>query len=292
MKTQIHPSTQMGSIHLYVRNLPRSIQFYTQIVGLHVYHRDEHRVTLGVKQSPSPKEVLVVLEEQPTFEVRQHKTTGLYHFALLVPKRKDLAKVLYHLVQSGVMLQGASDHFISEAIYFADPDNHGIEIAADRPREVWEGKLSDILRLNGPLQVNQLLEEIDETPWEGLPVGTSIGHIHLHVGDIETARSFYCHLLGFDEAMMMGNSALFVSAGGYHHHIGLNTWNGYGTNPPDHRTISMKYFTILLPNHQAFEEIQERLKAHHISYIEKDDSIFITDPFENRIRLKVKKASS
>jgi catechol 2,3-dioxygenase len=285
MNHLIHPETEIGHVHLMVSDLSRSVQFYREMIGFNILHQDHKMVTLTA-DGITP---LLVLEEQVNAIPKPANTTGLYHFAILLPDRSSLANWLVHIVQKRYPLHGASDHLFSEAIYLADPDNNGIEIYADRPRERWERtENGEYKGVTEPLDVEDLLAEADHQPWGGLPDKTRIGHVHLHVSNIQEAYKFYCDALGFESTMRMGNHALFVSAGGYHHHLGLNTWAGVGAPMPPLNAVGMRLFTILLPNQDEVERVAERLKNMGISVIDEQETVFVKDPSGNTIQLKRK----
>ena len=225
MAERIHPDTGIGMVKLRVGSLKRSIAFYREVVGLTLLREGGGRAELPAG-GPAP---LLELVEIPGALLRPPRSgAGLYHFALLVPDRKSLGLTLRHLIGTGIHI-GHSDHLVSEALYIADPDNNGIEIYRDRPRAEWmRNEAGDYRMAVDPIDWDGLLRESGEDAWKGLPEGTVIGHIHLHVSDLAATRHFYCDLLGFDVRARIGYSALFVSAGGYHLHSGLNTWAGAG----------------------------------------------------------------
>ncbi|WP_323744651.1 VOC family protein [Thermaerobacillus caldiproteolyticus] len=285
MEKMIHPATTIGHVHLIVSNLSRSIRFYCEMIGFQILKQERSIVTLTV-DGITP---LLVLEEQADAVLKPRGTTGLYHFAILVPDRASLARSLLHLLQKGYPLQGASDHQFSEAVYLADPDGNGIEIYADRPKNEWErtenGEYKGVTK---PLDVNGLLAEVGNTPWSGLPSGTRIGHVHLHVANIQEADEFYRNGLGFEATIRMENHALFVSAGGYHHHIGLNTWAGIGAPKPPENAVGLRLFSILLPNQNELKKVAEQLKNIGVTFELAKQTIFVKDPSGNQIQLKVK----
>jgi catechol 2,3-dioxygenase len=285
MSKAIHPAATIGHVHLIVSNLERSTQFYREMIGFQILSKEENIVTLTA-DGVTP---LLVLEERKDAVRKPRGTTGLYHFAILVPDRASLARSLVHLLQKGYPLQGASDHQFSEAVYLADPDGNGIEIYADRPKEEWEKTESGEYKgVTEPLDVNGLLAEVGNTSWAGLPSGTRIGHIHLHVADIREAERFYNHGLGFEIMIRMGNHALFVSAGGYHHHIGLNTWAGVGAPQPPENAVGLRLFSIILPNEDELKKIVEQLKNIGVTAEFVEKTALVKDPSGNQIQLKVK----
>ena len=239
----IPATTTMGAVHLTVADLERSLRYYGDSVGLDVRDRGAGRASLGTGDA----ELLVLVEEPGARPAPRH--TGLFHFALLVPARADLARWLAHAARDGVPLAGMSDHYVSEAVYLGDPDGHGIEIYADRPREVWEGQVMARMTTE-PLDVNGLLSELDDpatAPFEGLAAGTVMGHVHLQVASTEDAVVFYRDVLGFDVMAEFVPSAAFFGAGGYHHHVGANTWRSRGATPAPPGSAALRHATIVLP---------------------------------------------
>jgi len=210
---------RMGAVHLTVADLGRSLEWYENAIGLHVHEREDGTARLG-----AGGEDLLVLTEQPG-ALPADGYSGLFHFALLVPSRADLADWLAHAARDRVPLQGLSDHYVSEAIYLRDPDHHGIEIYADRPRELWEGQVMERMTTL-PLDVDDLLAEATGD-FAGLSEGTTMGHVHLSVADVEASVAFYREL-GLDLMARYGDQAAFLSWGGYHHHLGANTWQSLG----------------------------------------------------------------
>jgi catechol 2,3-dioxygenase len=285
MRDIIHPKTTIGHVHLIVSNLERSLRFYTEIIGLRLLKQNQHEAALTA-DGVTP---LVVLEEKADAVPKPPRTTGLYHFAILVPDRKSLAQSLLHLLQSGYPLQGASDHLFSEAVYLADPDGNGIEIYADRPMEKWEKTANGEYKgVTEPLDVNNLLAQAGTEAWSGLPKQTRIGHIHLHVAHIDEAYAFYVQGLGFEPTIRMGTHALFVSAGGYHHHIGLNTWAGVGAPKPPANAVGLRVFSIVLPDETEGQKVARRLQHIGASVRRSENSILTSDPFGNEIELIIR----
>src|SRR3954470_10027939 len=211
---EISPATHMGAVELTVADLERTLDYWQREIGLRVLDRSAGRASLG-----TDTEVLRFVEEPGAQPDTGH--TGLYHVALLLPDRPSLARWLAHAARDRVELTGLSDHAVSEAIYLRDPDHHGIEIYADRPRELWEGRVRELMETM-PLDVDDLLA-LDDGAFDGLPEGTTMGHVHLRVADVERAADFYRDL-GFELMAQLGGQAAFLATDGYHHHIGLNTW--------------------------------------------------------------------
>ena len=241
---EISARTSMGPVHLTVSDLERSLAFYRETLGLAVLGRDDGRTSLGAGE----RELLVLFEEPGARPAYGH--TGLYHFALLLPERAHLATWLAHVARERVPLAGLSDHFVSEAIYLSDPDGHGIEVYWDRPREVWEGKVAERMTTL-PLDTQGLLGELEDPvsePFDGLAAGTAMGHVHLKVASIAPTVGFYRDRLGFGLMAEYGHQAAFLAAGGYHHHLGANTWECAGAPSPPPGTAALRHATIVLPD--------------------------------------------
>lgn len=278
----IHPQTHIGLVSLTVSDLRRSLSFYTHNIGLKLLRQENQSAFLGTAERP-----LLHLVEQPGAK-HQANVTGLYHFALLLPSRVELAKSLKHMIQTETPLGGFSDHSVSEAIYLSDPDGNGIEIYRDRQRSEWPMRDSRLQMNTLPLDLQGLIGELNgRTPaWDGMPSGTTMGHIHLHIRDVAEAEAFYCDVLGFDRIMRYGPSAAFVSAGGYHHHIGLNTWAGHGAPPPPAGSVGLRHYQVLLPSQDALAAVQGRLEANGIRFAAENGIIALRDPSQNQIHLQ------
>jgi catechol 2,3-dioxygenase len=249
------PETRMGAVHLTVADLERSLAYYDAQIGLEVHAREHGRAHLG-----TGGEDLLVLTEEPG-ALPADGYSGLFHFALLVPERIDLARWLAHAARDRVALSGLSDHFVSEAIYLRDPDGHGIEIYADRPRELWEGQVGTRLTTL-PLDTNDLLATLEDPmsePFEGLAGGTVMGHVHLCVADVAQTVQYYRDVLGFGLMAQLGDQAAFLSAGGYHHHLGGNTWQSAGRPYAPEGYARLTQMTIVLPDEATRDALAERL---------------------------------
>jgi len=279
----IYPGTNLGPVHLVVSDLRVALSFYRDVLGLQPLDAQLDGAILGVG-GDAP---LVVLRELKGAHHKPARTTGLYHFAILLPSRADLARELRHLVESHHPLDGAADHLVSEALYLADPDGNGIEIYADRPRDQWTRTGSSIRMATDPLNVESLMAELlPEGPaWSGLPEKTRMGHVHLHVADLQRAVAFYHDLLGFDLVARYGPQAAFLSAGGYHHHIGLNTWAGAGAPPPPAGSVGLDFFTIYLPGRAELDQEARRIKDAGTTLEEKEDGLMVRDPSGNAMLL-------
>jgi catechol 2,3-dioxygenase len=277
----IAPEAHMGAVHLTVADLGRSIRYYEAQIGLEVVARDDGVATLGTGGRG-----LLVLTELPGAPPA-HGHTGLYHFALLVPERDDLARWLAHAARDRVSLVGLSDHFVSEALYLRDPDHHGIEIYWDRPRAVWQDQVAARITTE-PLDVESLLGELDDPasePFDGLPGGTTMGHVHLQVAEIDSTIGFYRDLLGFGLMAQLGDSAAFLAAGGYHHHLGANTWESRRASPPPAGTAALRHATIILPDGAARDRVLERLERAGHAVEEGKQGPAVSDPSGNRLVL-------
>ena len=286
-KTAIHPATQIRGVHYTVSDLNRQVAFYQDILGFRLLWRSGDTGALGT----SKHELLRLTEIQGARRAR--RTTGLYHTAFLVPTRWDLAHLVRQIAETKTPIQGTSNHKTHLAIYLPDAEGNGIELAWDFPKEAWpmkDGKWIMEAMVPSPVDIQGLMTELDRnpSPWTGLDSNTQIGHIHLHVSDLKTSHDFYHNLLGFDVTAYSENfGALFVSAGGYHHHIGLNIWNGVGAPPPPPDAQGLRYFTVGLPSNEALGELRQRLAAKSTPIEEQEDGLFVRDPAQNGILFAV-----
>ena len=214
-------SAHIGRVRLQVADLERSIAYYETVIGFRVLGREEGVARLGAH---GDDRVLIELHEKSGVRpVARRGQIGLYHFAILLPDRAELGRFLAHLVALGVRA-GMADHYVSEALYLSDPDGLGIEVYADRPRTAWRESQGELAMASDPLDVDSVIAAGKGEPWTGAPAGTTIGHVHLYVGDLDEAARFYHEGLGLDKIVWSYPGALFMSAGGYHHHLGTNTW--------------------------------------------------------------------
>lgn len=250
-------ATTVGAVHLTVAELPRSLRFYRNGIGLEILWHNDLVASLGV----DGRELVVLVEERGAPPATEQ--TGLYHFALLVPGRADLARWLAHAARDRVQLTGLSDHFVSEALYLSDPDRHGIEIYWDRPRALWQGQVAERMTTL-PLDVEGLLHELEDPfaeRFDGLPPATVMGHVHLKVAKIPETIAFYRDVIGFALMAQLGPYAAFLSAGGYHHHLGANTWESYGAFPPPPGSAALRHATIVLPDEDERGRVLDRLAS-------------------------------
>lgn len=279
----IHPETRLGHVHLIVTDLARALTFYQQALGFQLHRQADQTAYLGAGQAD-----LLVLTERPV--ARQVSgTTGLYHFAILTPDRVTLAQVLRRIAESRSPVQGFSDHGVSEAIYLADPDGNGIEVYRDRPWEEWPWQNGQLRMVTDPLDVEGLLAEVEAQPepWPGLPVGTALGHIHLHVANIAQAEAFYSGVLGFELMQRYGPSASFLAAGGYHHHVGVNSWAGVGAPPPPTDAVGLRWYTICLPTAAELNQVVDRVRRVGLPLTEQIEGLLLRDPSQNGLILTV-----
>ena len=278
---EIAPATTVGTVELTVSDLDRSLDYYRTSIGLDVLQRAGGRASLGA----GAVELLVLVEEPGAAPADGY--TGLFHFALLVPTRVDLARWLAHAARDRVALTGLSDHAVSEALYLRDPDHHGIEIYADRPRAQWEGKAGELLTTR-PLDTDSLLGELDDPasePFEGLPSGTVMGHIHLRVASIPETVTFFRDVLGFGLVAQLHDQAAFLSAGGYHHHVGANTWESAGASTAPPGTASLRHATIVLPDADERARVVTRVERGGLAIRDLDGVPAVSDPAGNTLVL-------
>ncbi len=255
---ELAPDTRMGLVELSVSDLERSLAYWQGTVGLRVLSRENGTAELGVD------EPLVRFVEEPGATSAQGYT-GLFHVALLLPDRPSLGRFLAHVVRDGIEVTGLSDHVVSEAIYLRDPDYHGIEIYADRPKETYAGRVAETMT-TVPLDTESLLAEAGDGAWDGLPSGTTVGHVHLCVSDVDEMVAFYNGKLGMGiTAYRPGGAAAFLSAGGYHHHLGGNTWESRGAEHAPEGTARLLRFTIVLPDEAERRRVAERIGGTEVT---------------------------
>jgi catechol 2,3-dioxygenase len=281
---EIAESTMLGPVHVTVADLERSLAFYRNAVGLEVLGRSEGTASKGV----DGRELIVAVEEPGAGPSSGY--TGLYHVALLLPERSDLARWFAHAARDRVPLTGMSDHFVSEALYLRDPDGHGLEIYWDRPRESWEGQVAARMTTL-PLDVADLMAEIgdpDGDRFDAIAAGTIVGHVHLKVASIPETEAFYRDLLGFASMATLGAEATFLGAGGYHHHIGANVWESRDARPPPPGTAALRHATVVLPDEAERDRILVRLREAGREVGEDRGDPVVTDPSGNRLLLTVR----
>jgi catechol 2,3-dioxygenase len=273
------PNIYASEVNLKVKDLDNALTFYQNIMGFKVLEKTDRKAVLTTDgQTP-----LVTLEQPENVIAKEERMSGLYHFAILLPSRADLSVFLRHFLGTGYPL-GAADHYVSEALYITDPDGNGIEVYRDRPSNEWTWKNGLVDMATVELDGNGILAESD-AEWTGLPSGTIMGHIHLHVGDLQNAEEFYTKGLGFT-IVSYYPQAVFLSTGGYHHHIAINTWQGAGAKTPPKNSVGLNWYTLVYPDKAARESAIERLNQLGAS-VEKEADYYVTsDPSGNQIRLK------
>ncbi len=275
----IHPpnyrlpaSAHIGRVRLAVSNLASSIAFYRDVIGLKVLNSAGNLAVLGTASAS-----LLELEELPAVQpIRSRSRLGLYHTAILLPTREALASFVRHLAKLGTPF-GAADHLVSEALYLTDPDGLQVEVYADRPRESWNYQGSELKTATKPLHFHEL-PKVEEESWQGAPAGTTIGHVHFYVGDLEIAKRFYHVGLGLDQVVWSFPGALFTSAGGYHHHVGLNTWAA-GSPPASSHDARLLFWELVLPDTDEIAKATASLT--HAGYES------LADPWGILLKLKV-----
>jgi catechol 2,3-dioxygenase len=283
----IDPRTEIGQVHLTVSDLERSRRFYEDVLGMRSSETADGTLALGAATGPP----LLQLTADPGAPARNPRLTGLFHFAVLLPTRVDLAGALLRLARRRWPLSGASDHLVSEALYLDDPDGNGIEIYRDRPRSEWTHDADGQLRMATlPLDLEDIVGELDgglppggeEPP---LPSGTRIGHVHLQVSELRDTEAFYSAVLGFEVIVRTYPGALFVAAGGYHHHIGLNTWNSRGAESPPAGSVGLRAFEIRLADDDALNAVLERVRGAGIQPQANGAGTLLHDPSGNGVLL-------
>ncbi|MGD0724998.1 MAG: VOC family protein [Spirochaetia bacterium] len=274
----LHPATQLGPITIRVADLERSLRFYEKVIGLTSARRGGGDVPLGVEDEPP----LILLQETPGAR-HLPRNSGLYHFAILLPTRADLGSALQRLIDSDVRI-GQADHLVSEALYLSDPDGNGMEIYRDRPRAEWTWRGGKVEMAVDPLDLDSLLRDAAPGGSGAAPAGTTIGHIHLQVSDVQQAVQFYHGILGFDITAAFQGAA-FLSAGGYHHHLGLNSWSSRGAPPAPPDAAGLESFSIRVPSKNEQGRIAERLKAAGVAGVLENGRVSVRDPWNIGIEI-------
>ena len=279
----IHPDTHMGTVSLTVSDLPRVASFYEQVLGLQPRSGDDGRVLLGAADGPA----LVELRADSGAPARDPRAPGLFHLALLLPDRRELAVALARLGAIRWPLDGASDHLVSEALYLSDPEGNGIELYRDRPRAEWPEQDGSLAMATLPLDLENLLAELGDASRvePSAPAGTTMGHVHLKVSDVDQAEDFYVGLLGFEVTVRRYPGALFVSAGGYHHHLGLNTWHSAGSPPAPPEAAGLRNFEVVLPSAAELDKVVARVSKAGVQIESEAGGQLVRDPFGNAVLL-------
>jgi catechol 2,3-dioxygenase len=278
----IPPGTSIGKVRLRVGDIDALTAFYERVIGLRSSERDGDVARLG----PEGGEPLIELVSAPGASPAPSFSTGLFHLAILVPDRAELARSLRRVAEGGWRLTGASDHLVSEALYLRDPEGNGIEIYRDRPRDQWSHDGDELRMATLPLELDGVLAELgsEEHAANGMPAGATMGHVHLQVADIPASEAFYNGALGLEVMVRSYPGALFLAAGGYHHHVGLNTWQSQGAPPPPEGALGLDHYELVLPDANerdaAAGRVGESGDAVHL-----DEGVLATDPSGNRVLL-------
>jgi catechol 2,3-dioxygenase len=278
--------TRLGPVRLQVADLERSLEFYHEVLGLRALEREGTNASLGTQDATEP---LVELRARPGARPAPRRgALGLYHFAILLPDRPSLGRFLRHLGEGGAHA-GAADHLVSESLYLQDPDNLGIEVYADRPRSAWRRVGRELMMASDPLDAPGLIQAAGTDPWEGAPAGTSVGHVHLHVGDLELAAAFYSEALGFDRMVWHYPGALFLAAGGYHHHLGTNTWASSAAPPAAEGDARLLEWTLSLPDEASVAQAGKSLRragfAAEEGQLGASPALVTRDPWGTQVRV-------
>lgn len=274
-------ATHLGRVRLQVADLDRSIAYYETVIGLRVVDRAGDVATLGPHGADA---VLVELRAKAGVRaVARRGQIGLYHFAILLPDRASLGRLIAHLAAIDVHA-GMSDHFVSEAIYLQDPDGLGIEVYADRPRSEWRSADRQLAMTTNPLDVHDVVRAGGDIPWTGAPAGTVIGHVHLYVRDLDEASAFYHEALGLDKVVWGYPGALFMSAGGYHHHLGTNTWAAGAPLPTDDDARLVEW-EIVVPDAASVARAAESLENHGADVRRENSDVVAHDPWGTQLRI-------
>lgn len=280
---KIPDNTKIQSIDLLVKNLDESLNFYSHLIGLKGIGRSGDSVLLS---SNNTGPYLLKLIEVDNAEISYNGAPGLFHLAIRFPDRKELARVFLRLFNNNTKFQGFADHLVSEAIYLADPEGNGVELYADRPRETWDWKFGEVLMDTLPLDISVLTNELeDREVWNGIHPGLDLGHIHLNVTDLFKAEKFYNEILGFNITNSSYPGAKFFSAGGYHHHIGVNIWSLKKGIPKKKNSTGMAAFTVSMPDNEAVEKIKVSAENEGLLINFNNNELLIEDFDKNKIRV-------
>jgi catechol 2,3-dioxygenase len=274
-------ATHLGRVRLQVADLDRSLAFYEKVLGMRAICRTSDSVSLG--PHGEDREIVHLRQLTSARPVPRRGLLGLYHFAILLPDRASLGRFVAHLAEMG-MRAGMSDHFVSEAVYLTDPDGLGIEVYADRPRDAWRYNDRQLHMTTNHLDVDDVIESAGGERWTGMPPGTVLGHVHLYVDDIATAEAFYHDALGFDKVVWSYPGALFMSAGGYHHHLGTNTW-AQGAPPATDADARLLEWEVIVPTKKDAEEAARHVTAAGNLVKEEKGEWVLTDPWGTSLRL-------
>lgn len=277
--SRLPEATRLGPVHFQVSDIQRSVTFYRDVLGMTPIEVSD---TGARMVTPGAAEPLVVLRTAPGTVRRKKGTFGLFHVALRLPDPASLGRFIAHLEAWGVPL-GTADHRVSEAVYLSDPDGLGIEVYVDRPRDSWQYLDREVVMTTEPLDIQELIAAADGVPWTGMPSGTIVGHVHLHVGDLDAATTFYGTALGFDLTATNYPGARFFSAGGYHHHLGTNVWAP--GPPPDPMQARLLEWTLTVPTVEDAEMVRCRLWRAGVPATAEGTDWIVVDPWETKLRI-------
>jgi catechol 2,3-dioxygenase len=272
----------VAAVRLQISDLRRSVEYYQGVLGMDLLERTAGRASLGPSGSTRP--LVHLVERGGVAPVPRRGRFGLYHFALLLPDRVALARFAAHVLRLGLR-PGMADHSVSEALYLSDPDGLGIEVYADRPRASWVYREDEIVMTTDPLDIGGLIAAGAGDDWRGAPDRTTMGHVHLHVGDLAGAEAFYHRALGFDKTVWSYPGALFFSAGGYHHHLGTNIWSpGPSARADEARLLEWE---LVVPERRQASDVAQRLRAGGYIVDEDDapDGVRTSDPWGTRVSI-------
>ncbi|WP_338469765.1 VOC family protein [Niallia sp. XMNu-256] len=277
------PTTFVGHVKIKVENLERSLTFYREVLGLDILEQTSSAARLTTDGKTS----ILSLEQPENVIAKQGRATGLYHFAILLPERSDLADIVVHLIDKGIRF-GASDHLVSEALYLDDPDGNGIEIYSDRDPSTWKWEGNNVAMTTIRLDIENLLTCAKSgKAWKGMPEGTVMGHIHLHVADLDQAEEFYIKGLGLDVVSRFAGQALFMSDEKYHHHVAVNVWSGVGAPRPAENSVGLESFTLVYADEEARQAAINQLQQIGASVLKEENEWITQDPSGNRVVLAI-----
>ena len=274
---ELPDGVRLGAVTLSVADAERSMTFYRDLVGLRELSRAGSLVTLGAGANP-----VLHLAETAGAQPAPARSTGLYHTAILFPDRAALARVVRHIAQNDYAFSGASDHLVSEAFYLDDPDGHGVELYRDRPSTDWPRRGDTIEMASLPLDVPDLLREATRD-FDGAPEGTCIGHVHLKVHDLAQAEAFYTNVVGFAVTARYGDSATFLAAGGYHHHLGANIWHSRGAPPVPDGHVRLREIIIEVPGPADVDGFARRAERAGVAVTRDGARVTVRDPWNHSI---------
>lgn len=282
MNFHTKPIQFVGHVKIKVEKLERAINFYRDVLGFGILEKTKREVKLTTDGKTS----ILSLVQPEDIIPKQGRTTGLYHFAILLPTKADLANIVVHLTENNIRF-GASDHLVSEAIYLHDPDGNEIEIYIDRSPSEWRWEQGEVAMAVDPLNFEQLLTHVTSEKWKAMPKETVMGHIHLHVSELKKTEAFYVNGLGFEVVNRFGRQALFLSSGKYHHHIGVNTWNGEGAPPPPTNSVGLEHFTLVFGSEEDRMKVVTNIKELGADVTEVNGMYITFDPSGIKIVLSI-----